>query len=147
MLRLSRGKALALAAKAGVAVPDPVPRTTRIPAPDLGAGLDTQCRALGLPCGTPEFLFHPTRKWRSDRAWPAALLLLEIDGGSWLTRGGHTYGKGFERDRKDAEALVLGWRVLRVTPAMVRSGEAVRYVAALLGYTLRRGRAVKNPGI
>lgn len=139
VLRLAPAAAKQLAAKAGVSLPDPVPRTVRLPRPEIARGLDTQCRALGLPVGRPEFLFHPTRKWRTDRAWPDHKLLVEVDGGAWLPGGGHSHGKGkgFERDRvKDAEALLLGYRVLRVTVAMVKSGEAVRYIAALLGVTL-----------
>jgi hypothetical protein len=142
-LRLAPALARQLAAKVGVSIPDPPARKTRIPHPELARGLDTQCKALGLPIGMPEFQFHPTRKWRADRAWPAQKLLVEIDGGGWLPGGADSHGKGrgFERDRrKDAEALLLGYRTLRLTPKMVKSGEGIRYIAQLLGFPVDRRR-------
>ncbi len=46
--------------------------------------------------------------------------------------GGHQRVAGYEKDReKDAEALLLGWRVLRISPGMLRSGKAYSYIAAL----------------
>ena len=32
--------------------------------------------------GTPEYRFHPTRKWRFDYAWPENKIALEVEGGS-----------------------------------------------------------------
>jgi very-short-patch-repair endonuclease len=47
--------------------------------------------------------------------------------------GGHASPDGYERDRvRDAEALCLGYRVLRVTPGMVERGEAVAYIERVL---------------
>ncbi len=138
-LRLTPAVAKQLAATAGVSIPDPPTRRTRVPHPEIGRGFDTQCRAVGLPVGEPEYRFHPTRRYRSDRAWPPQRILVEFDGGGWLPGGAHSHGKGcgFERDRrKDAEALLLGWRVLRLTPAMVRDGSGVHCLAALLGRPL-----------
>jgi hypothetical protein len=140
-LKLAASQARALAARAGVSVPDPTPRKTRIPTPEHARGLDTQCRALGLPVGVPEFAFHETRKWRADRAWLDARVLVEIDGGAFK-HGRHTRGQGFENDCvKYAEAMVRGYRVLRVTTKMVKDGRAVHYLARLLGFTLTRGKA------
>ena len=46
--------------------------------------------------------------------------------------GRHTRGSGFEADCvKYAEAMLLGYRVLRVTPAMIADGRAVDYVLKL----------------
>jgi len=142
-LRLAPAAAQQIARKAGVSIPDPVPRTTRTAHPEWVSGLRTQLRALGLPQGQPEFRFHPTRKWRYDLALVEARLLVEVDGGAWLHRQGktahsHGQGRGFERDRvKDAEALLLGYRVLRLTPRMVKDGRGVAYLAHLLGKPLR----------
>lgn len=92
----------------------------------------TQVRAAGLPAPVTEHRFHPVRRWRFDFAWPDEHLALEIDGGVYV-RGGHTRGAAYERDReKDAEAMVLGWRVLRVTPRMVKDGRALRWIEQLL---------------
>jgi hypothetical protein len=88
-----------------------------------------------LPAGgVTEYRFHPTRKWRFDWAWPDRMVALEIEGGAW-TGGRHTRGKGFVADMEKYNAAALaGWRVLRVTPQQVKSGEAGRLVRlALIG--------------
>src|SRR5690242_17376997 len=47
--------------------------------------------------------------------------------------GGHASPDGYERDRiRDAEAIAAGWTVLRVTPKMIESGAAVRYLELTL---------------
>jgi very-short-patch-repair endonuclease len=94
-----------------------------------------QIKAEGLPTPEREFRFHETRRWRFDFAWPDRKLAVEVDGGVW-TRGRHTRGAGFERDcEKLNEAVLLGWRVLRVTPGMVKLGEAVRVLKVALEVT------------
>lgn len=89
------------------------------------ARFDLCLRAAHLPPPVPEFRFHPKRRWRFDRAWPERLIAVEIDGGIW-TGGRHTRGTGFTEDcRKLNTAALMGWRVLRFTDDMIRSGEAV----------------------
>jgi hypothetical protein len=99
----------------------------------------------GLPAGAvAEFRFHRTRKFCFDWAWPARLVALEIEGG--------LYGRGkrcpacgrravaghssIERIKTDMEkynlASLAGWRVLRVTPQQMSSGEAGRLVRLAL---------------
>jgi hypothetical protein len=87
----------------------------------------------GLPAGAvAEYRFHSRRRWRFDYAWPAARIALEIEGGVW-THGRHTRGKGFVGDMEKYNAAALaGWRVLRVTPQQVTSGEAGRLVRVAL---------------
>lgn len=95
--------------------------------------LQFQLRAAKLPEGEPEHQFHPERKWRFDLAWPARKLALEVDGGTWI-QGRHNTGSGFAEDcRKVSEAAILGWRIIRVTPVMVRDGLALSYVERALG--------------
>ena len=73
--------------------------------------------ALRVPAPTPEFVFHPTRKWRLDYAWPARKLALEVEGGVW-SGGKHGRGSGIVKDMEKANGLaLLGWRLLRVTPS------------------------------
>ena len=80
----------------------------------------------------PEFKFHPTRKWRFDYAFPEHKIAIEIEGGIWI-HGRHTRGRGYEKDlEKYAEALTLGWRVLRIGDKMILSGKALEYVKKLL---------------
>jgi very-short-patch-repair endonuclease len=62
-----------------------------------------------------EYAFHPTRKWRLDLAWPAAMTAVEIHGSVW-TQGRHTRGGGFVRDREKMNAAGrLGWSVYEVS--------------------------------
>jgi hypothetical protein len=78
----------------------------------------------GVPAHETEYRFAPPRRWRFDLAFPSVYWALEIEGGVW-TAGRHTRGQGYTNDiRKYNAAMLLGWRILRVTPAMIASGEA-----------------------
>lgn len=95
--------------------------------------LHWQLRVSDAPTPVHEWHFHETRRWRFDLAWPERLLAVEVDGGVWVG-GRHTTGKGFEEDCvKQAHAVALGWRVMRVTPRMVNDGVALTLVLAALG--------------
>jgi hypothetical protein len=53
------------------------------------------------------------------------MLAVEVEGGSWI-HGRHVRGRGFEADcEKYNQAVLLGWRVLRFTAAMVEAGTAL----------------------
>lgn len=79
-----------------------------------------------------EYVYHPTRKWRLDFAWPELRVGLEVHGGVW-THGRHTRGGGFTNDReKMNEALTLGWIVIEVTPDQISDGTALRWVREAL---------------
>ncbi len=85
-----------------------------------------------------EYQFHETRKWRFDMAWPAQRLALEVDGGT-NNQGRHTRGAGFAADcTKINEAILLGWRVLRVTSDHIKSGQALQWVER--AYSQREGK-------
>jgi hypothetical protein len=123
--------------------PAPVGKRSKIPKPDWRPGFLVQLAALGVfnEFGEPriEHRFHPTRNWAFDVAWPAPLqLAVEIEGGVWLHQTGsprwsHGMGANAERDaRKFAEAMLLGWWILRVTPRLVASGDAALYTAQIL---------------
>ena len=99
---------------------------------DLEATMALHIRANELPEPEREYRFAPPRRWRFDFAWPAAMLALEVEGGVWST-GGHTSGKGVTDDcEKMNEALIRGWRVLRVTGQQVKSGAAVDWLRRAL---------------
>jgi len=69
---------------------------------------------------TPEHAGIAGRKFRFDFAWADQKVALEIDGGIWMKRGGHTTGTGKRRDcEKDFEAALQGWTVIRWTPDMI----------------------------
>ncbi len=89
---------------------------------------DALLSATGLPEAIREYRFAPPRRWRFDYAWPAQRIALEIEGGVW-TGGRHVRGKGYVSDcEKYSEAALLGWRVLRVTPAQIKDGRALALV-------------------
>ncbi|TOA43715.1 hypothetical protein CGK26_23080 [Vibrio parahaemolyticus] len=73
-----------------------------------------QRNLIGLPPYQTEVLFHPTRKWRMDYAWPDLKIALEVHGGTH-SNGRHTRGVGFANDReKMNEAQLLGWIVIEI---------------------------------
>lgn len=91
-----------------------------------------QCRMVGAPAPVLEYIFHDTRKWRIDIAWPELRIGVEVDGGVYVG-GRHTTGAGFEKDcDKFAEAACYGWRIIRVTPNLIKSGQAIGWIERLL---------------
>lgn len=100
---------------------------------ELEESMALQMRAVGLPEPVREYRFHPPRRWRFDFAWPDRMLALEVEGATWA-RGRHTRGSGFALDcSKYNQAVLDGWRVLRVTGEMVGSGEALGLVERAVG--------------
>ena len=91
-----------------------------------------QLAQAGIPGVVSEFRFHPKRRWRCDCAIPDRKLAVEIEGGIW-TNGRHTRGSGFVKDlEKYNELAVRGWRLLRVTPKQVKTGDACELVERAL---------------
>lgn len=94
--------------------------------------LASHLRALGIPF-EPQYRWHPERKFRADFALLAPRILVEVEGGVFIG-GRHTRGLGFEADcRKHLMAAERGWRVLRVTPRMIRDGTAAGALVLILG--------------
>ena len=94
-----------------------------------------QIRALKLSEPEREFVFHPTRRWRFDFAWPSLYIAAECEGGVW-SGGRHTTPSGFTDDcEKYNAAAVLGWRVLRFPSKMIESGAAIRVIVSALSET------------
>ena len=84
-----------------------------------------------LPC-SPQYVFHSTRKWRFDFAWPEIRFAVEVNGGIYV-RGGHSRGKGQENDmEKIAEAAILGWTTICVSSNQIKSGEALRWIETIV---------------
>ncbi len=79
------------------------------------------------------------RRYRFDFAWPPRKIAAEVDGGMWLVRRGkdgqpipvgrHLHSEDY---RKMNLAQKLGWTVLRFTPEMIRTGEAIAELRSLL---------------
>ena len=90
------------------------------------------CKAAHLPRPVREYQFYPKRRWRLDLAWPEFRLGAEVQGGQW-TAGRHNRPTGYESDCEKANAAILaGWRILRFTPAMIESGQAIETLEKLL---------------
>lgn len=91
------------------------------------------CKAYKLN-PVAEFRFCETRRFRADFAFVDRMILVEIEGGGWLgAKGGHTSGKGLERDCEKASiAASLGYRLFRFTPAQIRSGWAIEIMLKAL---------------
>ena len=85
-----------------------------------------------------EYPWHSDRGFRSDFAvWSrntgAKPLLIEIDGAKRGKPGAHQRVDGIDRDcRRAAEAMMLGYRMLRVSSSMVRDGTALNVIERLL---------------
>jgi very-short-patch-repair endonuclease len=93
----------------------------------------------GISAPHPEFRFVPGRKFRADYAWPDERLLLEIDGGIYGGKGGHSSISGILRDMEKGNlASVHGYRVLRFTPDQLyedRTLEMIRQCLISSGYS------------
>jgi hypothetical protein len=84
-----------------------------------------------IPSFVREFRFIPERLWRTDFCWPRhrPKLAVEIEGGSWLKKGGHTTGIGFNKDIDKYNDLALaGYYLLRFTPQQVEQGIAIQTI-------------------
>jgi very-short-patch-repair endonuclease len=87
-----------------------------------------------LPQPERNYVFHPTRGWQLDFAWPDVLLAVEIEG---LTRqgGGHQRSAGYRKDvKKYREAELLGWRIVRFTADEMKTSpiQSIELVAKIL---------------
>lgn len=89
--------------------------------------LALQIAEAGLPAPVRELRWLPGRRYRADFAWPDRRLLVEVEGMVHRIEG---------RWRADVvknnAAVLSGWRMLRVTGRMIRSGDAVSLIRAAL---------------
>ncbi len=102
----------------------------------LVRGLLFDLKAEKLPEPVPEHVFHPARKWRFDAAYVEEKIAVEVEGGTGWKRdvpSRHLTPSGYLEDcRKYGEAAVLGWVVIRLTPAMLRDGSALDLIKRAL---------------
>ena len=90
------------------------------------------CKVLGVEYER-EYAFVPGRKFRADFYIPAAKLLVEVEGGTWIA-GRHSRGVGMAKDcGKYNLATRLGYRLLRYTTDMVERGDALEDLESILG--------------
>jgi len=93
---------------------------------------ESELEDAGLGGFEREYRFHPTRRWRFDFAWVEGKVALEVEGSVWA-QGRHTRGKGFLGDiEKYNEAVLRGWKLLRVSTTHAGLGYAVDLVGRAL---------------
>jgi len=100
---------------------------------DKGSDQEDLFAAQLFGAGFKDFLrnvkFIPGRKFEADFFFPSLRLAIEVDGGLWMSRGGHTSGGGAKRDReRDILAYLSGITTLRVATDHVKSGEAITWM-------------------
>jgi len=104
-------------------------------------------RSIKAPHFERQFRFHPDRKFAADFAWPEKKLLAEVQGGTAAHHRAfaHTSAQGYEADcERMAEAVLLGYRVLWFTTAMVFDGRALTLIERALGLP-PCGRTFRKP--
>jgi len=94
-----------------------------------------------LPAPVPELNFAKAlkRRFRFDFAWPDQMVAAEVDGGRYMVRRnkqGAMVPIGQHMSEADYEklnlAVLLGWRVLRFSPQMIRTGKALKVLEEVL---------------
>lgn len=97
--------------------------------------LNFQLRAAKVPEFVRQYRYAPPRKFRADFAWvlpPPIGLLVEVQGGIY-TRKAHGSVTGVLADIERLNVATLaGWRVIRVTPDMVKDGTALQLIEEAL---------------
>lgn len=77
-------------------------------------------------------LVKAARPMVADFAWPDAEVVVEIQGGTWVSSRGHTSGKGIQRDLvKSALAQLGGWICIGLTAEMINEEWLARLEALL----------------
>lgn len=102
---------------------------------DLEAMFIVHLKAAKVPRWRREFMFHSTRRWKFDFAWPELMVACEIEGGTgWKVngksiRGSHVTPLGYRKDcMKYSEGAIAGWCVVRGDAKMVKDGTLLRLV-------------------
>ena len=110
----------------------------------IQASFLSRLSSADLPEATPEYRFWEGRRFRFDYAWPEHLIALEVEGGLYgngkncpvckrPSAMGHTSVTGIRRDmEKYNEAAALGWRLVRVEPSKLESGETIELLKRIL---------------
>jgi very-short-patch-repair endonuclease len=89
-----------------------------------------QLREAGFKGYRRNARFIPGRRYEADFWFPRLKLAIEVDGGLWMPRGGHTSGSGAKRDRERDMLAYLADGILtwRVASDHVKSGEAIAWI-------------------
>ena len=94
-------------------------------------------KEAGGPPLEREFRFDPVRRWRADFAHLPSRVLIEIEGGIWVS-GRHNRAAGFVADmEKYLEAALAGWSVIRLADVHLKPGLIARLRDFILGLEVR----------
>lgn len=95
---------------------------------------------------TPQYKFHPARKWLFDFAIPTIRLAVEVDGGTWRDeRQAHSWGKGVTRDyEKQNAAALAGWSVFRFTTDMLSGREIDKHLLPVIEFARERMASIRE---
>jgi very-short-patch-repair endonuclease len=96
--------------------------------------LSKQLYAAGFRGYRRNVQFMEGRKFEADFYFPRIRLVIEVDGGLWMKRGGHTTGAGALRDReRDMLAYIHeGILTLRVGSDHVKDGSAIEWLTTAI---------------
>lgn len=108
----------ALSAIKGLSPPKPARKRTKRLHPDREQQFRVMWEKMAPADSIPpeaQYLFHETRKWRFDFAWPHCRLAVEIDGGIFQGKAtGHRSITGVTKQMEKLNAAAIdGWCVLR----------------------------------
>lgn len=88
--------------------------------------MDRHLREAGVSGYRRNATFIEGRRYQADFWFPKERIALEVDGGVFLPKSGHTSGVGYTSDReRDVEATLQGILTVRYTSEQVRSGYAI----------------------
>ena len=104
---------------------------------------DAMLQKEGITGYVCEYAFKEGRRWRFDFAFPDLKIAVEIHGaindfqfkrGKFKkVRGDHLRKEGYTNDRaKVNEAIILGWKVIELTPDQLYQGAGIRWLKQLL---------------
>lgn len=99
----------------------------------LTRAFETRWRQLGGPELETEYAFHPERGFKFDYYHRPTQTGIEIEGGTFLEKGGHTTGKGYSKDcHKYNLAQLLGHRVFRFTTDMINGNDPAKHLGPVI---------------
>ena len=110
--------------------PEPQPKTRQRQSKQttqsaLEAAFDVAWQRYGKPEFRieREYVFHDTRRWRVDRAFPDQRVAVEIEGGIW-NQGRHNRALGLIADAEKYNALAeAGWLLIRIPGPWLQRGQ------------------------
>ncbi|AFY95480.1 hypothetical protein Cha6605_4561 [Chamaesiphon minutus PCC 6605] len=85
-----------------------------------------------------EYRFIPPRRYRWDFCHLKSKVAIEIQGGVWMQRSGHSGGTGLVKDyEKLCLAAALGWRVFLLADSMIND-EYLKLIAEAIEHSPRQ---------